>query len=42
MTETFEKLNVNALYEVLADILSEKHGAKISYKVAPKKEAGAE
>lgn len=39
MTQTFENLNVNALYEVLADILSAKHDAKITYKVEKKKEA---
>lgn len=42
MTRAFENLNVNALYEVLAEILSDKHGAKITYKVEPKKEAIAE
>lgn len=42
MNPAFEKLNVNALYEVLAEILSDKHGAKITYKVEPKKEARAE
>ena len=42
MNAAFKNLNVNALYEVLADILSEKHGAKISYKVDQKKEAIAE
>lgn len=40
MTQAFENLNVNALYEVLAEILGEKHGAKISYKVTPKAEKG--
>lgn len=33
MNKSFENLNVNALYDVLAEILSEKHGAKITYTV---------
>lgn len=39
MNKSFENLNVVALYDVLAEILSEKHGAKITYTV---KEAGSE
>lgn len=32
----FESLNVCALYEVLADILGDKYGAKITYTVKVK------
>ena len=39
MNPAFEKLNVNALYEILASILSEKHGAEIRYTVKEKEEA---
>ena len=39
MNPAFEKLNVNALYEVLADILGDKHEAKIRYTVKKKEEA---
>lgn len=42
MNSAFENLNVNALYEVLAEILSDKHGAKITYTVEQKKEERAE
>jgi hypothetical protein len=42
MVQAFENLNVNALYEVLAEILGEKHEAKISYKVMPKAEEDIE
>lgn len=40
-TQAFENLNVNALYEVLGDILSEKHEARIRYTVKEREEARA-
>ena len=40
-TQAFESLNVNALYDVLADILSEKHGAKIRYTIKEREAAAS-
>lgn len=37
--QAFDKLNVVALYDVLADILGEAHGAKIKYTIQRKEEA---
>ena len=42
MIAAFENLNVNALYDVLAEILGEKYGAKITYTVTPKDEEAVE
>lgn len=35
----FENLNVNTLYEVLADILSKKHDVQVKFTVRKKEEA---
>jgi hypothetical protein len=40
-SQAFDGLNVVALYDVLADILGDAHGAKIKYTVKKKEEARA-
>jgi hypothetical protein len=39
VVKSFDKLNVSALYSTLADILGEKHNAKITYSIKKKEEA---
>lgn len=39
MAPGFNNLNVNALFDALAEILSEKHEAKITYTVKEKERA---
>lgn len=42
MEQTGNRLNVNRLMAVLSEILSEKHGAKITLSAVPKENADAE
>lgn len=37
--ESMNRLNVDRLMEVMSDILSEKHGAKITLRAIPKEQA---
>ena len=41
MEQTGNRLNVNRLVAVLSEILSEKHGAKITLRAVPKENADA-